>query len=220
MIITSTPTKFQTEIFGSNSSDYRFRMIRNNSTSALYGGIYSPVLTFSTLDTHGYIAIPYNEPNQVYIGGGAGDKLNYQVKVFTSKSHLNPDANNAYQIGTSAMRWSQVYGVWGDFSGRLNGSRIGVTNTSSSTGYGISLYGGAQDSAPTYGLFFGGTGSFGKHGAVSGDWATYFTMSGDTGRGWIFRKSTENVASLSNEGILNLRGLWTNKPANDEVHAR
>lgn len=220
MIITSTPTKFQTEIFGSNASDYRFRMIRNNSTSALYGGIYSPVLTFSTLDTHGYIAIPYNDPNQVYIGGGAGDKLNYQVKVFTSKSHLNPDANNTYQIGTSAMRWSQVYGVWGDFSGRLNGSRIGVTNTSSSTGYGISLYGGAQDSAPTYGLFFGGTGSFGKHGAVSGDWATYFTMSGDTGRGWIFRKSTENVASLSNEGILNLRGLWTNKPANDEVHSR
>ena len=44
--------------------------------------------------------------------------------------------------------------------------------------------------------------------------------SGDTGRGWIFRKSTENVASLSNEGILNLRGLWTNKPANDEVHSR
>ena len=218
--ITSAPTTFQTSIFGGNNSDYRFRMIRNDSTSALYGGIYSPVLTFSTLDTHGYIAIPYNDPNQVYIGGGAGDKLNYQVKVFTSKSHLNPDANNTYQIGTSAMRWSQVYGVWGDFSGRLNGSRIGVTNTNSSTGYGISLYGGAQDSAPTYGLFFGGTGSFGKHGAVSRDWATYFTMSGDTGRGWIFRKSTENVASLSNEGILNLRGLWTNKPANDEVHSR
>lgn len=220
MTITSAPTTFQTTLFGGNNSGYRFKMIRNDSTSALYGGIYSPVLTFSTLDTHGYIAIPYNDPNQVYIGGGAADKLNYQVKVFTSRSNLDPDATNTWRIGRTDARWSQFYGVTGDFSGRLNGSRIGVTNTSSSTGYGISLYGDAQDSAPTYGLFFGGTGSFGKHGAVSGNWATYFTMSGDTGRGWIFRKSTVNVASLSNEGVLNLRGIWTNYPYNEEVHSR
>ena len=63
------------------------------------------------------------------------------------------------------------------------------------------MYGGANGSEPTYGLMFQGTGTFGTHGSVTADWATYFTMNSTPGRGWIFRDVTNgNVASISNSG--------------------
>jgi len=89
----------------------------------------------------------------------------------------------------------------------LTGAWIGVENTNSATGNGISLYNGAGSGQPTYGLMFAGTGTFGTHGSVTGDWATYFTMnSGATTRGWIFKTGSTNVASISGSGILQTDG--------------
>jgi len=88
-------------------------------------------------------------------------------------------------------------------SSTLNGSVIGVNNTTNTNGYGISLYNGAVAGEPTYGLMFQGTATFGTHGSVTGDWATYFTMNNDNTRGWIFRKVGQaNVASISGGGTL------------------
>lgn len=85
----------------------------------------------------------------------------------------------------------------------LEGNRIGVNNTSSTTQLGIALYGGYGSATnPTYGLLFTGTAGLGTHGNVTGDWATYFTMNQSSGRGWIFRDQSTpaNVASISNAG--------------------
>lgn len=89
-------------------------------------------------------------------------------------------------------------------TGGLDAAYLGVTNTSSTNGYGISLYNGATAGAPTYGIMFAGTGTFGTHGAVTSDWATYFTMSDTTNRGWIFRRGSTNVASIDGTGKLYL----------------
>jgi hypothetical protein len=79
--------------------------------------------------------------------------------------------------------------------------RIGITNTSSSTKHGVSLYGGYSGGEPTYGMMFSGTAYNGTHGSVTSDWATYFTMSNTSNRGWIFRRAgVGNYASISAAG--------------------
>lgn len=87
-----------------------------------------------------------------------------------------------------------------------NGLRVG--NKAAATGIGISLYGGAAPGGsgvlPIYGLAYAGTATFGKHGAITDSWATYFTDS-LTNRGWIFKVGTGltgNVASISGSGTI------------------
>ena len=91
----------------------------------------------------------------------------------------------------------------------LTATRIGVNPSGSSTSqYGISLYGGYSGGVPTYGLLFTGTAGLGTHGSVTGDWATYFMMNNDNTRGWIFRKDgAGNAASISAGGIGTFSGL-------------
>jgi len=84
---------------------------------------------------------------------------------------------------------------------------VGVTvNSASGAGYGINLYSGGS-LQPTYGLYFAQTANFGTYGAVSADWATYFTMNSTANRGWIFREveTLGNVAAISNQGNMTLR---------------
>ena len=94
----------------------------------------------------------------------------------------------------------------------VEGLRMGVNNTSSTTKYGIALYGGyGSGTNPTYGIMFTGTAGSGTHGAVTADWATYFTMNSTSGRGWIFRQNSTptNVASISNAGAAAFNGNIT-----------
>jgi hypothetical protein len=82
---------------------------------------------------------------------------------------------------------------------------LGVNSTSGSDGHGLSLYNGYVDGQPTYGYMFAQTATFGTHGDVSADWATYATMNNTANRGWIWRDTTNgNVASISNVGTLTL----------------
>lgn len=93
----------------------------------------------------------------------------------------------------------------GTLSGNLSATALGVNNNSNSSGVGVSLYTGATAGMPQYGLAFSGTATFGTHGSVTGDWATYFTMGGATNRGWIFKTGNAaggNVASISATGIV------------------
>ena len=99
--------------------------------------------------------------------------------------------------------------------GTSNLGGLGVANTNSTTGHGISLYGGGVSGRPTYGLFFGGTGTFGKHGYVQGDWATYFTMHQTANRGWIFMKvgdANVPVASINVDGKANFGETYIRGP--------
>jgi len=89
--------------------------------------------------------------------------------------------------------------------GNVQGSYLGVQNTSGSTGYGLSLYNGSSAGQPQYGIMFAQTASFGTYGNVTADWATYFTMDSTANRGWIFRDTASgNKASISNLGDMSL----------------
>lgn len=107
---------------------------------------------------------------------------------------IGTDADSSHRLTVSGP---------GYFSDTLYAAHIGILNTASNTGKGISLYGGGYGgtgSLPTYGIAFAGVGTFNPHGAVCNDWATYFTMDDTANRGWIFRTSNANVASINNKG--------------------
>lgn len=90
-----------------------------------------------------------------------------------------------------------------------------VNAEGSGTGYGLALYPQYTAQAlPTYGIVFGQTGTLGTHGSVSGDWATYFTMNNSSGRGWVFRNSSDgvNVASVSNTGVISCKTVVAGTP--------
>lgn len=77
----------------------------------------------------------------------------------------------------------------------------------SNTAGGLWLYDApASTAVQGYGVLFRGTSNMGTHGSVTSDWATYLTMDGASTRGWVFRQTTTNVASISGVGNLSLNG--------------
>lgn len=98
----------------------------------------------------------------------------------------------------------------------ITSNNIGITSTTG-IGDGVSLYNGQNATTtqstytfPTYGMFFGKTANFGTFGGVTSDWAVYFTINDVVNRGWIFKKGTTNVLSISTAG---------NAYANGEISA-
>ena len=111
-------------------------------------------------------------------------------------------SRNLTNIGTASLSGAITAQGYKDGTTTIidSSGSIGVKNTSSSSGKGISLYNGAYSGQPTYGIMFAGRSTFGSHGGVTGSWATYFTMSNNSDRGWIFKRGTTNVASISGNG--------------------
>lgn len=117
----------------------------------------------------------------------------YFNKQIVVNGHLLPYTNNSNYNGTSSNYWNRTYSQW-----------IVANAAGSSTDGGITLYGNMNTN---YGIFFRGTGNMGTHGSVTADWATYFTMSNDAGRGWVFRNTgAGNVASISAQGHMTVNG--------------
>ena len=81
-----------------------------------------------------------------------------------------------------------------------------VNNTSNSNGAGIALYNGSS-LKPQYGIYFGGTATFGTYGPVTGDWATYMTTNTTAGRGWIWKAGTAGQNGGNVFGI-SVTGAW------------
>lgn len=127
--------------------------------------------------------------------GQEARKTTYGLYVVSSQSWIKntlwtgnvyPDENNARECGTYNYFWNKMSTNW-----------LNVNRGNSQTDGGITLYGGDIN----YGITFRTTKDQGTHGYVSGDWATYFTMSDSNGRGWIFKRwGVENVASISTDG--------------------
>lgn len=115
------------------------------------------------------------------------------LKIKSNAGGSSPIKNQESLVFNDHMVWTKG-----------NTSNFGITNTSPTTGHGISLYGGSKSDAPDYGLMFAGTGAFGTHGAVTSDWAIYSNMAGSTSRGWVFKSgktSGGNIASISATGV-------------------
>lgn len=140
-------------------------------------------------NTTGSASIPYLAIGQ--------EKRNttYGLYVVSSQSWIKntlwtgnvyPDVNNARECGTNNYFWNKMSTNW-----------LNVNRGSSQTDGGITLYGGDIN----YGIIYRTTKDQGTHGYVSGDWATYFTMSNSAGKGWIFKRwGVGNVASISTDG--------------------
>jgi hypothetical protein len=97
----------------------------------------------------------------------------------------------------------------GEFTSSLRGSTIGTSNTSSSSGQGVSLYGGPYTGFAPYSIMFAGPATYGTHGGVTGDWATYFVINSSSTRGWIWKAGTGtsgNVFSVSGNGRVTVTG--------------
>lgn len=140
--------------------------------------------------------------------------------IFNNNGNLYINRSNS--SNSTGYELCNVSGNWGigtispahklHVSGDLAASVIYANREGSQNSGGISLY---YNTAPDmYGIMFRGTANSGKYGSVTGDWATYFTMNDDTTRGWIFKRGSTNVASISGGGIitanhLDLRGSTT-----------
>ena len=89
---------------------------------------------------------------------------------------------------------------------------FGLANTSATTGLGISLHNGASTGMPQYGLAFAGTATFGPFGGVTDSWATYFTTSNTSNRGWIFKRyvstSADTIKGYNSASIRATDGVY------------
>lgn len=131
-----------------------------------------------------YLAIGQEERNTTY--GLYVVSSQSWIKNTLWTGNVYPDVNNARECGTNNYFWNKMSTNW-----------LNVNRGNSQTDGGITLYGGDVN----YGIIFRATKNQGTHGYVSGDWATYFTMSNSAGRGWIFKRwGVGNVASISTDG--------------------
>lgn len=84
---------------------------------------------------------------------------------------------------------------------RMKASQGFCVSQISPKGYGISLIENSAPLAPTYGMYFGPTATYGTHGTVTGDHAIYFSINNNAGRGFIFKNSEVGcIASIDNKG--------------------
>lgn len=131
-----------------------------------------------------YLAIGQEERNTTY--GLYVVSSQSWIKNTLWTGNVYPDKNNARECGTNNYFWNKMNTNW-----------LNVNRGCYSEDGGITLYGGDIN----YGIIFRTTKSQGTHGYVSGDWATYFTMSNSANRGWIFKRyGSGNVASISTDG--------------------
>lgn len=91
----------------------------------------------------------------------------------------------------------------GTYSNTVTALGLGVNN-SGGTGNGLSLWNGASNGEPNYGIHFSLQANFGTHGPSGGTHATYFRHS--VSYPWIFRTGSANVASINGVGFLSVKG--------------
>ncbi|MDQ6531282.1 tail fiber domain-containing protein [Flavobacterium sp. LHD-85] len=172
----------------------RFLSDANYATYSAFSGIVSSGLGFQTA------SYATNTRNRIWSFGNADG---YGLSYFQGSAGQNGADSIGIHFGNATNAGSKfIFATNGDFltSGLTTSSALGVNQTNGS-GQGLSLYGGATNSMPSYGLMFATTSNYGGHGSVGGDWATYFTMAGATNRGWIFRSESSNIASISATGV-------------------
>ena len=121
----------------------------------------------------------------------------------SSYAHYETDAshwfNTRVDVDGAIWRYNTNYGISSD--GYFYAKGVYANRDGSTTLGGVSLY--SNSDPMTYGMAFRGTGTYGKHGGITGDQATYFTMNDDTSRGWIFRRGSTNVVSIAGSGLIN-----------------
>lgn len=185
----------------------RWDFVLSNTTYT--GGKYAAVMTVAPFD--GTTASTGECSYQMAFGNTVSNGGLPQLHI---RNGIDFNWNDWYQVWHSGnlTKLSQLINDTGFVGGTLE--NFGITQTDGG-GNGISLYGGTAAGAPRFGFMFAKTATFGQYGAVNLDWATYFTMTGDDGRGWLFRNLTrnKNVAAISNTGDATFEGSVTSLKA-------
>ena len=141
----------------------------------------------------------------VYLRIGPQNSSHAHYETNASTSHW---FNKRIDVNGAIWVYGTNYGIDSNGYGYFKG--IYTNRDGSSTNGGVSLY--SNSDPMTYGIAFRGTDSYGGLGRVAGsDWATYFTMSDDAQRGWIFRSGNTNYASISARGEGYFSGIGTTK---------
>ncbi|WP_113639264.1 tail fiber domain-containing protein [Nubsella zeaxanthinifaciens] len=193
---------------GTNTNTLYLQLTTNGSVSSGYlhvnsvgdiGFLTNDASWKLRVDSIGYVyADSFNSPNWFRSSGSTG---------WFSSTH----GGGIYMIDST---WVRTYNDKGLFvsgtTGIIADSSIQAAqdlaiNSTAADGRGLSLYGGPGSA---YKIAFAQTAAWGTHGSVNGDYATYLTMSGDSGRGWVF-KANSNVASISNNGNATFNGYLT-----------
>lgn len=172
----------------------RFLSDANYATYSAFSGIVSSGLGFQTA------SYATNTRNRIWSFGNADG---YGLSYFQGSAGQNGADSIGIHFGNATNAGSKfIFASNGDFltSGLTTSSALGVAQTTGN-GQGLSLYAGAVNGKPSYGLMFATTSNYGGHGSVSGDWATYFTLEGASNRGWVFRLANTNIASISANGV-------------------
>ena len=172
----------------------RFLSDANYSAYSAFSGIVSSGSGFQTAN------YATNTRNRIW---SFGDADGYGLSYFQGSSGQYGTDSIGIHFGNATNANSKfIFAGNGDFltSGLTTSSALGVAQTTGD-GQGISLYAGAGNGKPSYGLMFATTSNYGGHGSVNGDWATYFTMEGASNRGWVFRLANTNIASISANGV-------------------
>lgn len=157
---------------------------------------------------------PYNAWNYsvLNMGSGSGRRQQLAIPYSAAKMFLRVNADNNWSDWREVALEGHTHDYLPITGGTITGNWISLTNDTNAY---ISLCntGLLSDSVlPEYGIAFSRTDNTGtgKHGSVQGDWATYLTMNGANNRGWIFRHSSSNVASISSTGIFTGADFATN----------
>jgi hypothetical protein len=202
-----------------NGPGYITGVTNISGTAGSISGFNNPTTTASAntivyRDANGYIDAVYFKSTNTNVtttapvsitGKSSGDSYMYEYSQAAVRSFLGL-GSLAYSSATIPTNNNQLTNGAG-YIGINNQTYFGINNTSNSTGNGISFYGAYGGGEMNYGIMFAGTPTFGTHGSVTGDWATYFTMNPDNTRGWIFRKAgSANVASISGGGNASFSG--------------
>lgn len=197
-LVTSTAATGTTNAATSNTNTY-LNIVETIGSSATTVGTSTQVTGAGTVtvtsDTAGKLTITGSQN----ITGNAATATSLQTARTINGVAFNGTVNITIADSTKLPL------TGGTVTGVINAPALGVNNNVPTTGAGISLYATATTGQPSYGLMFAGTPTFGAHGDVTGDWATYFTMTGVTTRGWIFKHgtgATGNVASISSTGVI------------------
>lgn len=106
--INTAPSNFQQDIFGTTNWGYKLTAIRWNGLSGYYGLIYSPMIAVATSDTHAYLSLSYLSADTCYIGGGSGNSITWQARLFNDSMSLVPK-NSEYSVGSASIPWYEMH---------------------------------------------------------------------------------------------------------------
>lgn len=161
-------------------------------------GAFQKLIQGNTSTDGGYVAVGNNGSDKGYLELGTTDAADTAIYARKRRSSDNAIFQEAAILDPYGNTW---------FPGEITAKSLGIKSVEG-VGAGLSLYGGAVDGLPPYGISFAKTFNFGGHGYVTSDWATYFTTTGGNNRGWIFRSGDNgNVASINAQGLLSIHTM-------------